>query len=69
MGLVLTGNACEPHSPGPPVVTEAEIRMELGSLFDIVQLRDFRFDQGSVDGVRHLGWSCLLKRRALATPS
>src|SRR5205807_2617248 len=45
LGLVLTGNAREPHTPGPPVVTEEEIRAELGSLCDVVRLREFRFDE------------------------
>ncbi len=64
VGLVLAGNAREPHDPGPPVVTEEEIRTELGSLFDVVQLREFRFDQTEAGGVRFLGWSCFLRRRA-----
>jgi SAM-dependent methyltransferase len=63
LGLVLTGNAREPHDPGPPVVTEEEIREELGTLFDIVRLREFRFDQVEADANRILGWSCLLRRR------
>jgi SAM-dependent methyltransferase len=62
LGLVLTGNAKEKHEPGPPVVSEQEIRQELGRLFDIVQLREFRFDQVEKVGVRFLGWSCLLRR-------
>jgi SAM-dependent methyltransferase len=63
LGLVLTGNAREPHEPGPPVVTEEVIRKELGRLFDIVRLREFRFDQVEADGNRILGWSCLLRRK------
>jgi len=63
VGLVLAGNAREPHQPGPPVVTEEEVRTELGSLFDILQLREFRFDQVEADGTRYLAWSCLLRRR------
>ncbi len=66
LGLVLTGNAREPHEPGPPVVSEEQIRNELGSLFDVVQLREFRFDQVEGQGVRFLGWSCLLRRRRAA---
>jgi SAM-dependent methyltransferase len=62
MGLVLAGNAREPHTPGPPVVSEQEIRSELGSLLTIVQLREFRFDLGATDGLRFLGWSCQLRR-------
>jgi SAM-dependent methyltransferase len=61
-GLILAGNAREPHEPGPPVVTEDQIRTELGSLFEIVQLREFRFDQVERVGVQFLGWSCLLRR-------
>jgi SAM-dependent methyltransferase len=62
VGLVLTGNAREPHQPGPPVVTEEQIRAELGTLFDVVRLREFRFDQVEADGNRFLGWSCLIRR-------
>jgi len=64
VGLVLTGNAREPHDPGPPVVAEEQIRAELGTLFAFVHLREFRFDQVEADGTRFLGWSCLLRRNA-----
>lgn len=63
LGLVLAGNAREPHDPGPPTVTEEQMRTELSPLFDIVQLREFRFDQVEADGTRFLGWSCLVNRR------
>ena len=63
VGLVLAGNARERHDPGPPVVNEEQLREELGSLFDIIQLREFRFDQVESVGTRFLGWSCLLSRR------
>ena len=36
LGLMLAGNAREPHDPGPPVVTEEQIRTELGPVFDIL---------------------------------
>jgi SAM-dependent methyltransferase len=62
IGLVLAGNAREPHTPGPPVVSEEEIRSELGSLFEIVRLREFRFDQHENEAVAFLGWSCLVRR-------
>src|ERR1043165_10138635 len=65
VGLVLAGNAREPHVPGPPTVTEEQIRTELGTLFDTVHLREFHFDQVEVDGSRFLGWSCLLRRNAV----
>ena len=61
LGLVLAGNAREPHDSGPPVVTEEEIRKELGSLGKVVQLREFRFDPAEGED-RFLGWSCLLRR-------
>lgn len=60
--LVLTGNAREPHSPGPPVVTEDELRKELGGILKIVQLREFRFDSRPGLDESFLGWSCLLKK-------
>ena len=73
-GLVLAGNAKEPHDPGPPVVDEQQLRSELGSRFEIVALTEFRFDAdvGGVD-FKPLAWSCLLrkhtKREALARAS
>jgi SAM-dependent methyltransferase len=60
-GLVLTGNAREPHDPGPPVVSEDEIRRELGGIFDIERLREFRFDVSATEPA-FLAWSCLLRR-------
>jgi SAM-dependent methyltransferase len=64
IGLVLAGNAKDPHEPGhgPPVVSEEELRAELGSTFEIVRLREFHFDQIEGDGVQFLAWSCLLRR-------
>jgi hypothetical protein len=62
VGLVLAGNAREPHTPGPPVVSEDEIRGELGTVFEIVRLREFRFDSGPGLDEHFLAWSCLLKR-------
>jgi methyl halide transferase len=62
-GLILTGNAREPHDPGPPVVTEEQIRDELGAAFEIVDLHEFRFDEAPGVPVRFLGWSCLLVKR------
>jgi SAM-dependent methyltransferase len=62
-GLVLAGNARQPRT-GPPVVTEEQIRAELGRLFEVVRLREFQFDLAVGDDERHLGWSCLLRKRA-----
>ncbi len=66
LGLVLAGNAREPHDPGPPVVSEEEIRTELGRVFEIVRLREFRFDVAARVGEHFLGWSCLLRRPVAA---
>jgi SAM-dependent methyltransferase len=60
--LSLAGNAKEKHDPGPPVVHEAEIRAELGPLFDIVELREFRFTTNQSE-FRPLGWSILMRRK------
>lgn len=61
--LSLAGNANEQTEHGPPRVTEAEIRRELGELFEVDAVREFRFeDPGSVEGP--LGWSVLMTRRA-----
>ena len=62
-GLILTGNAREPHDPGPPVVTEEQIRDELGVAFEILDLHEFRFDEAPGVPERFLGWSCLLMKR------
>jgi SAM-dependent methyltransferase len=64
LGLVLTGNAREPEDEaGPPVLTEGQIRRGFGRLFDILRLREFRFDADQGHGKEYLGWSCLLRRR------
>jgi SAM-dependent methyltransferase len=60
-GLILTGNAKEPHDPGPPVVSEEELRSELGSRFEIVKLSEFRFDDPGMN-FKPLAWSCLLRK-------
>lgn len=62
-GIVLTGNAREERKPGPPVVTEAELCAELGRIFEIVSLEEFRFDEFDESVPRHLGWSCVLRKK------
>ncbi len=61
--LVLTGNANEQNEgQGPPRLTEQQIRDELGDLFQVEFIREFRFeDAGGLEGP--LGWSCLMTRR------
>ena len=60
--LSLAGNARKDTDPGPPVVSEEEIRTELGPLFDIIELREFRFSTND-SGFRPLGWSILMRRK------
>ena len=60
--LSLMGNANEPHEPGPPTVSEEEVRRELGSVFELLDLRPFRFDPTPMVPDRPLGWSCLMRR-------
>jgi methyl halide transferase len=62
-GLILAGNAREPHDPGPPVVTEEQLRDELGFAFRILDLHEFRFDEAPNVTERFLGWSCLVENR------
>jgi len=61
-GLILAGNAREPHDSGPPVVTEQQIRDELGLAFHILDLHEFRFDEAPGIQERFLGWSCLVEK-------
>jgi 2-polyprenyl-3-methyl-5-hydroxy-6-metoxy-1,4-benzoquinol methylase len=61
--LSLAGNAKEDcGDEGPPVVHEHEIRAELEPLFEIVELREFRFTTNRAD-FRPLAWSILMRRR------
>lgn len=62
-GLILAGNAREPNTPGPPVVSEQELRDELGLAFKIVDLHEFRFAEAPGVPARFLGWSCLVEKR------
>ncbi|MFL5245126.1 MAG: class I SAM-dependent methyltransferase [Gemmataceae bacterium] len=63
MGLFLAGNAKEKREKGPPTVSEEELRAELGKLFDIIRLREFRFDPIPGMDFEPLGWSCLMQRK------
>ncbi len=60
--LTLAANADEPVEGGPPGVTDEEIRLELGRLFEFVRVRPFRFES-PLRKEGYLGWSCLARRR------
>ena len=59
--LTLAGNSRERTKNGPPRVSRDDIRIELGRLFEPVQLRTFRFES-LTRSKGHLGWSCLMRR-------
>jgi len=59
--VILCGNANDPEPGGPPKLTEEEIRADFANGFEILQLREFHFeDAGGVQGP--LGWSVVLRR-------
>ncbi len=59
--LSIAGNAKEPLPNGPPVVSEDEFRTELGGLFNILRVREFRMDLRP--DLQPLAWSILMERR------
>ncbi len=60
--LVLTGNTNETREGGPPRLHEQELRTDFAPLFQVDDLREFRFDDP--DGpTGPLGWACLLTRK------
>jgi cyclopropane fatty-acyl-phospholipid synthase-like methyltransferase len=61
--LSFAGNSKEKQDPGPPTVSEDEIRSELGSLFNIIELKEFRFTT-HIQGFKPLAWSILLERKS-----
>lgn len=61
-GLILAGDAREPHEPGPPVVTEEQLREELGFALRVLDLHEFLFDEAPGVTERFLGWSCLVEK-------
>jgi SAM-dependent methyltransferase len=68
--LTLAGNANDPapEDPGPPRVDAVSLVNEPGRLFDLVQLREFRFDGVVASGekLEPLAWSALFRRRPAA---
>ena len=66
LGLILAGNAREPSPPGqgPPVVSAEQIHAELTPAFEILALREFRFDGADESVAGPLAWSCLVRRNA-----
>jgi SAM-dependent methyltransferase len=64
--LTLTGNANERWSgdEGPPRVQASELCFELEPLFELIELRECRFEDVENPNGRHpLAWSALMRRR------
>jgi len=61
--LLLAFSAAEQPEFPVPVVTEDELRSELGSLFEITDLRTCRLDKPKGFEREPLFWSLLLRRR------
>jgi SAM-dependent methyltransferase len=65
--LLLAGNANDTTNAeqGPPRVHAHELTAELDPLFDLIQLREFRFDGVMIDGtaISPLAWSALWRRK------
>lgn len=65
---LLAGNAQEPHDPniGPPRLTAKELVDDLSPWFDLVELREGRFDPVLIEGqlVQPLAWSALWRRKS-----
>jgi hypothetical protein len=59
--LVLAGSDQEVAEGGPPQVSEEDLRMELGRLFEFVHLRPCRVESPRREE-GYLGWSCLARR-------
>lgn len=61
--LCLAGNANEQTEYGPPRVHEHEFRAELAPLFDVLEVREFRFGDDEQESPP-LAWSILMERKA-----
>jgi len=61
--LILAGNANEPPPHyGPPRVAEPDIRADFGPSFEILELRETRFDATDPNRKGALAWAILLRR-------
>ena len=60
--FLLCGNAKEPLDPGPPTVSEEEIRATFGRDFDIEWIRECRFDTVRLPKAP-LGYATLMRRQ------
>ncbi len=61
--FILAGNSREPLDPGPPTVSEEEVRAAFGGAFEILEIREVRFDVAPHNDIHPLGWSIVLRGR------
>jgi SAM-dependent methyltransferase len=61
--LILAGNANETRSGGPPRVHEKEIRQDFAEGFEILSLKEIRFDTAEGTAKGALAWAILLRRK------
>jgi len=61
--LILAGNANEERSGGPPRIDEEQLCGDFGKSFDVVELRETRFDTVDPTGKGALAWFALLRRK------
>jgi SAM-dependent methyltransferase len=61
--LILAGNANEEPRYGPPRVDEEQLCGDFGKSFDVVELRETRFDTVDPAGKGALAWFALLRRK------
>jgi SAM-dependent methyltransferase len=60
--LVMTGNADEPSDPGPPVLTEQELRDAFADELRMEWLRACRFDKVAGDDTEPLAWIAMMRK-------
>ena len=60
--FLLCGNSKEPLNPGPPTVSEEELRATFSRDFAIEWIREFRFDTTALS-VQPLGYAMLARRK------
>ncbi len=61
--LIVAGNANESRSGGPPRVGEEEIRHDFAEGFEILSLRETRFDTAERTAKGALAWAILLQKK------
>ncbi len=61
--LMMTGIAKEPRDPGPPVLTEQELRGAFADVLQVQWLRECRFDRAHDDDDAPLAWLAMMRSK------